>query len=737
MREIKQSQNPVYKETSGIARPDTARYLYDPRDNGLYRLAEVLKTAVRKGGEQYSKNKAKQDNENDQINEAHAQMGLDRYNGDLANNRFNLLTTPFERDAYDAKLGQIEGTEVSNRLVDKYNESGMYNETDPMVFQKWLHEEMAAGAAEAAARGPAYYAQYVKEQAAAAKSLAEAYSGAATGAIKSGSQRALANKLTQDVANADDRTARADLREFHKNATGNEYAPVTDAFDGNLAPRSLLVTESGGNFAAENDAVGAGGLKGHGGRVQFGHARLAEARAAGAIPRNMTMAQFIKNPAAQKSAEVWHFRDIHNFIDSNGLDSAIGRKINGVEVTRDGMVAVAHLGGRKGLRSFIRSNGKYNKADRNGTSLTDYLRSHKGNKTDPSGVASAEQAIAGWREKGLVDWYKGKTSDASFAEAIGVEPESLNEFRTLLDRNESIKKFALYVEPAGSKKSGSASAQLALGDDPTVAGLDTKGSTVQIQRTIDEAENMGLSNVEARDVFTQTFADEIKSGRKLPSSDEIESIGKRFKLNAGQREMLRMEVEYAKTTNEYKAKQAERELVTQATSAVMGDSQSLQAIQQSQPKVYARLLAALNGSVDTTEQEYRTADFIENADYASESFPQAALQAFASGTISKQEFAAQMKTHELTIKARNITRIPAIGNIISKIEMGITDTEVKSVYRQALDMQLGQMAEQYEGGLPPITEVLTMAQQLSGDVSSVKTKSATTALDRLPQSTGS
>ena len=45
-----------------------------------------------------------------------------------------------------------------------------------------------------------------------------------------------------------------------------------------------------------------------------------------------------------------------------------------VDVTIDGLVAVAHLGGKTGLKKFLESNGKYNPADAYGTTLKDYLR---------------------------------------------------------------------------------------------------------------------------------------------------------------------------------------------------------------------------------------------------------------------------------------------------------------------------------------------------------------------------
>lgn len=150
--------------------------------------------------------------------------------------------------------------------------------------------------------------------------------------------------------------------------------------------QSLIQNESGGNWQAQNNAVGAGGQRGHFGRLQFGQARLQEAAAAGAIPQSTTPQAFMASPELQQRAEAWHFNDIDQFIRGNGLDKTIGRSINGVPVTLDGMRAVAHLGGKEGLAKFIASGGRYNPSDANGTSLMDYFSRHGGGQ--PTQVAA-------------------------------------------------------------------------------------------------------------------------------------------------------------------------------------------------------------------------------------------------------------------------------------------------------------------------------------------------------------
>jgi hypothetical protein len=60
-------------------------------------------------------------------------------------------------------------------------------------------------------------------------------------------------------------------------------------------------------------------------------------------------------------------------LDKN-FDQVIGETWNGTTVTMDGLVAVAHLGGKTGLTKFIRSKGKYDKNDKHGTKMSKYLK---------------------------------------------------------------------------------------------------------------------------------------------------------------------------------------------------------------------------------------------------------------------------------------------------------------------------------------------------------------------------
>jgi len=147
-------------------------------------------------------------------------------------------------------------------------------------------------------------------------------------------------------------------------------------------PRSLFDTESTGNFQASNDVAGSGG-KGHFGVLQFSRDRLQEAINARVIPQ-MTPEEFRTNNQAQIAASNWHFDDIDRYIQDRGLNSYVGREVNGQKLTMNSLRAVAHLGGQTGMMRYLESNGQYNPSDAYGTALSDYAARHAGLMQTPS-----------------------------------------------------------------------------------------------------------------------------------------------------------------------------------------------------------------------------------------------------------------------------------------------------------------------------------------------------------------
>lgn len=52
----------------------------------------------------------------------------------------------------------------------------------------------------------------------------------------------------------------------------------------------------------------------------------------------------------------------------------IGKTINGIEISKAGLIAGSHLGGAGSVKLYLLSNGKINKKDKYGTSISDYLK---------------------------------------------------------------------------------------------------------------------------------------------------------------------------------------------------------------------------------------------------------------------------------------------------------------------------------------------------------------------------
>jgi hypothetical protein len=98
------------------------------------------------------------------------------------------------------------------------------------------------------------------------------------------------------------------------------------------------------------------------GALQFGDARLQDYQAA--TDTSFTQDEFKANSVLQYKVAAWHIADIDKTIDGLGLNT------DGYD--RDGLRAVAHLGGKHGMKKFVQSAGKYNPSDELGTSLQDY-----------------------------------------------------------------------------------------------------------------------------------------------------------------------------------------------------------------------------------------------------------------------------------------------------------------------------------------------------------------------------
>ena len=98
------------------------------------------------------------------------------------------------------------------------------------------------------------------------------------------------------------------------------------------------------------------------GKLQFGKARLQDYQ--NATGTTFTQDEFIKDTVLQDKVATWHIADLDKAIDALGDEAAV--------YDRDGLRAVAHLGGKSGMKKFVQSKGDYNPADELGTSLQSY-----------------------------------------------------------------------------------------------------------------------------------------------------------------------------------------------------------------------------------------------------------------------------------------------------------------------------------------------------------------------------
>lgn len=164
-----------------------------------------------------------------------------------------------------------------------------------------------------------------------------------------------------------------------------DQAPDTTAAGGGTVPNwqaSLRDRESGGRPGVVNS-------QGYAGLYQFGSERLAhigvyEAGGGENLSRNdwtgefkipghpevRTLQDFLSSPAAQEKAFQLHQAQMDKEIQSNGFDRYIGQEVGGVQITREGLYAMLHIGGVGGARSAL--TGKGNRRDSNGTSVLDY-----------------------------------------------------------------------------------------------------------------------------------------------------------------------------------------------------------------------------------------------------------------------------------------------------------------------------------------------------------------------------
>jgi hypothetical protein len=155
----------------------------------------------------------------------------------------------------------------------------------------------------------------------------------------------------QLIAELLDETAHLDFEPSPKPPRTDTAISIYDRPEMQVAPKEpkqtkagflerLTQSESSGDNNAEiNIADG----RRYVGALQFGDARLQDYQAA--TDTSFTQDEFKANSALQDKVAAWHIADIDKTIDGLGINT------DGYD--RDGLRAVAHLGGKGGMRRFV------------------------------------------------------------------------------------------------------------------------------------------------------------------------------------------------------------------------------------------------------------------------------------------------------------------------------------------------------------------------------------------------
>ncbi len=138
---------------------------------------------------------------------------------------------------------------------------------------------------------------------------------------------------------------------------------------------ALAFSESSGNYKAQKGQ--------YLGKYQLGRSALMEI---GYMDKNgkFTKASGVKNaqeflnsPEVQEKAMALYSKKQWSYIEKVATKYE-GKTINGIKLTRSGMIAAAHLVGPTALKAYLTSEGKKIKKDGNGTSLERYLKEFGG-----------------------------------------------------------------------------------------------------------------------------------------------------------------------------------------------------------------------------------------------------------------------------------------------------------------------------------------------------------------------
>ncbi|MGH0000109.1 hypothetical protein ACQU0X_08515 [Pseudovibrio ascidiaceicola] len=282
-----------------------------------------------------------------------AQRKIDARDGTDAADRLAAASPHFQRGMYKARAQRL-GRGFNDHLAMLYAKNpeievggetiSLHDVDDPSVFQQW-----AAGVA-------TEYSENLGVSSLDPVVLNEVYTPLVTQAQDTiqGSHTSL--RLDRYQTEYKDELS-ANVGVTMSSATGNSDVQT---FIGKLAG-----SESAGNYNSVNTL-------GYTGLLQFGQPRLDDYN--NAHGTSYKLKDLIDNQQLQDALNIWHVGDIDRVIDENGF---LNRGYS-----RDGLRAVAHLGGIGGMEKFVEARGGYNPKDDYGTSLMDYYNKFSGPSTD-------------------------------------------------------------------------------------------------------------------------------------------------------------------------------------------------------------------------------------------------------------------------------------------------------------------------------------------------------------------
>lgn len=298
--------------------------------------------------------------------------------------------------------------------------------------------------------------------------------------------------------------------ELGKKIAGGQIGPPGVSMSTSGVSASLGQTESGGNYQAQNS-------EGFTGKYQWGQARLDDYNKANGTA--FTLAEFKASPDLQEKAQAWHEADI-----MQSLGGYVGQVVNGITMTPGAIIGMAHLGGIGGARKFIETGGAYNPSDSNGTSLSDYAKTHGGAAATAPAPPTMLRKADGSLEARLYSPMSGPILQAYNAAAgmAYVQDVSLKGLTDIMGISEQF-----LLDPTGFQQAATSYVDSIIKDAPAPFRADLRSSLEkEVQRRVvgimaDRQDDIRQRATNGNTALMQRKTDELASAIAGGNPDEI------------------------------------------------------------------------------------------------------------------------------------------------------------------------------------------------------------------------